>query len=124
MALNESRGLHSSYSVVAIKSFLLWSFTLTVCFLVIGFPVVILMVTIGALLAVVLQAVIPMSAVLLIAGGLLGVNVLLIMMIAGVLTLRGIHPAEVSWLKWLRGEADPLHTSVYAACPLTCDLHK
>lgn len=46
-----------------IKSFLIWSFTLTVCLLVVGFPVGALVVTIGILAAIILQTVFPTSAV-------------------------------------------------------------
>jgi hypothetical protein len=73
-------------------------------------------------LAIALQSVLPVSAVLLVAGSLIGVNVLAVLLGAAVLTLKGVHPQEVRWLNWLHGDPDPLHTSVYAACPLTCDL--
>jgi hypothetical protein len=59
---------------------------------------------------------------LLVAGSLIAFNVLAVILGAGVLTLKGIHPHEVRWLSWLHGEADDIHTSVYAACPLTCNL--
>ena len=107
--------------ILLVKSFLVWTFTLTVCWLVVGFPVVVLMVTIGSLAAIALQAVLPMSAVVLVAGGILSANVLSIIAGAAVLTLKGIHPHQVSWLRWLNGEANPEHSPVYAACPLTCD---
>ena len=104
------------------KSFLVWSFALTVCLLVVGFPAVVLMATVGVLLAVILQSVLPVSAVALVAGSIIGVNILAIVVGAGLLTFKGIHPDQVRWLRWLHGEASPLHTSVYAACPLTCEL--
>ena len=44
-----------------VKSFLIWSFTLTVCLLVVGFPVGALIVTIGILATIVLQTVIPIG---------------------------------------------------------------
>ena len=110
--------------LVTLKSFLVWTFTLTVCLLVVGFPLVVLMVTIGSLAALVLQSVLPMSAVLLVASSLVGINLLAVILGAAVLTLKGIHPQQVSWLSWLHGEAKPVHTSVYAACPLTCSLVK
>ncbi|MGQ4649874.1 hypothetical protein [Lyngbya aestuarii] len=105
-----------------VKSFLIWAFTLTVCLLVVGFPLIVLMVTIGGLLAITLQAVLPVSAVLLVAGSLIGVNILAVVVGAAVLSLKGINPEEVSWLHWLHGEPDILHTPVYAACPLTCEV--
>jgi hypothetical protein len=107
--------------VLLVKSFLVWTFTLTVCWLVVGFPVVVLMVTFGSFVAIALQAVLPMSAVVLVAGGILSANVLAIIAGAAVLTLKGIHPHQVSWLSWLNGRANPKHSPVYAACPLTCD---
>ena len=122
MQLAQSQGLGKSYSLAFVKSFLIWSFTLTVCLLVVGFPVVVLMVTVGALLSVILQSVLPVSGVLLVAGGIVGINVLAILVGAAMLTLKGIHPHEVRWLRWLHGQASPLNTSVYAACPLTCSL--
>ncbi len=109
-------------SLTFVKSFLVWSFTLTVCFLVVGFPVVVLMATFGALASVVLQSVLPVSAVLLVVGSLIGVNLLAIFLGAALLTVKGIHPQDVRWLRWLHGEATPSHTSIYAACPLTCSV--
>jgi hypothetical protein len=64
----------------------------------------------------------PVSAVLLVAGGLIMFNVMAVLIVAGVLTSRGIHPNQVSWLSWLHGEADKVQTTVYAACPLTCEM--
>ena len=107
--------------LLMLKSFFTWTFTLTVCGLVVGFPVVVLMVTGGALAAIALQAVLPMSAVLLVAGSLLLVNVAAILIGATLLTWKGIHPHDVRWLRWVNGEANPSHSSKYAACPLTCD---
>ncbi|MBD0345715.1 MAG: hypothetical protein ICV63_13010 [Coleofasciculus sp. Co-bin14] len=122
MQLTTHEGLGKSYSLVMVKSFLIWTFTLGVCLLVVGFPLIVLMVTIGSLLTIILHPLLPVSAVLLVAGSLVGANVLAVVVGAAVLTLKGIHPSEVRWLNWLHGDADPLHTSVYAACPLTCDL--
>ena len=104
-----------------VKSFLIWTFTLTVCWLVVGFPLIALLVTIGSLMTIALQAVLPMSAVVVVAGGILAVNVLAIIVSSAMLTLKGIHPHEVRWLRWLNGQADPSHKPVYASCPLTCD---
>jgi hypothetical protein len=122
MALSHSQSLSKYYYLVMLKSFLIWAFTLTVCLLIIGFPLIILMVTIGSLLAIVLQSIMPVSAVLVVAGTILGINLFAIFVGAGALTLKGIHPQEVNWLRWLHGEADPRHTSIYASCPLTCDI--
>ncbi|PIG95220.1 hypothetical protein [Gloeocapsopsis sp. IPPAS B-1203] len=122
MALAQSSSLKKTYYFFMLKSFLIWTFTLAVCLLVVGFPLVVLMATFGSLLSIVLQSVIPVSAVLLVVGSIITINVLAVVVGAGILTLKGIHPKEVSWLNWLHGEADTLHTSVYAACPLTCEL--
>lgn len=62
-----------------------------------------------------------MSAVALVAGGILAANALVIMITAAMLTFKGIHPHEVRWLRWLNGKANPVSSTVYAACPLTCD---
>lgn len=123
MEMTQNQTFGRFYSLAMVKSFLIWTFTLTVCLLVVGFPLVVLMVTVGALLSIALQSVLPVSAVLLVAGSLIGVNVLAVLLGAAVLTLKGVHPQDVRWLHWLHGEANPLQTSVYAACPLTCDLN-
>ncbi|MGK7931839.1 MAG: hypothetical protein AB4041_10460 [Microcystaceae cyanobacterium] len=122
MELAQSPNFGKFYSLTIIKSFLLWSFTLTVCLLVIGFPLIVLMATVGALAAIILQSVFPMSAVLLVVVSLLGINILGIVVGAAILTFKGIHPQEVRWLNWLHGDASPVSTSVYAACPLTCNI--
>ena len=104
------------------KGFLIWSFTLTVCFLVVGFPIVVILATIGCLSALVLQSVLSISGVLIVAGMLIGGSIFSIFVGAAILTLNGINPQDVSWLRWLNGSASPLCTSVYAACPLTCEI--
>jgi len=104
------------------RSFLIWTFMLCVCFLVVGFPVIALMVTAGALLAIALQSVLPVSAALLVVGSIVGANLLVIALSAAALTFKGVHPHEVTWLSWLANPAEPLHTSIYAACPLTCEV--
>lgn len=124
MALARSQGLGNLYLLFALKSFLIWTFTLTVCMIVLGFPVLVVVVSIGALLAVTLHAIIPASGVLLATIGVLGIYALGIMFAAGFLTAKGIHPQEVEWLRWLHGEENPLHTSIYASCPLTCDIQR
>ncbi len=122
MALAQSSSLDKTYSLATIKSFLIWTFTLAVCLLVVGFPLVVLMATVGFLLSMVLESIMPISAVLLVAGSLIGLNVMAVLVGACVLTLKGVHPHQVSWLNWLHGEADPLQSSTFAACPLTCDM--
>jgi hypothetical protein len=123
MALSQTSNLGKTYSLLMIKSFLIWTFTLAVCLLVVGFPLVVLMATVGCLLSIVLQSVMPASAVLLVAGGLILFNVMAVVLAAGVLTIRGVHPKEIKWLSWLHGETDNIQpTSVYASCPLTCEV--
>jgi hypothetical protein len=123
MVSAQSSNLSKTYSWLMMKSFLIWTFTLAVCLLVVGFPLVVLMATVGCLLSIVLESVMPVSAVLLVAGGLLLFNVMAVLMTAGVLTAKGVHPKQVKWLSWLHGEtAQTQTTSVYAACPLTCEL--
>ncbi|PSF33117.1 hypothetical protein C7H19_20705 [Aphanothece hegewaldii CCALA 016] len=124
MQLTDKNNWHQVDTLAILKSFLIWSFTLTVCLLVVGFPLIVLMMTIGALLAVVLHSVLPVSSVLLVAGSIIGLNLFAVLISSGLLTAKGIHPQEVSWLRWLHGEDKPAHTSVYAACPLTCELFR
>lgn len=122
MSLSQTTNIGNTYSVMMIKSFLIWTFTLAVCLLVVGFPLVVLMATVGCLLSVVLQSVMPVSAVLLVAGGLIMFNVLAVVVGAGVLTAKGVHPSEIKWLSWLHGEEEEMQKSIYAACPLTCEV--
>ncbi len=105
-----------------IKSFLIWSFTLTVCLLVVGFPVGALIVTVGLLATIVLQTVLPASAVLLVTASIISLNIAIVLIGAAVLSWKGIDPEEVSWLNWLHEEKDLVNTPVYASCPLTCEL--
>ncbi|WP_375477007.1 hypothetical protein [uncultured Nostoc sp.] len=122
MVSAQSSNQGKTYSLLMIKSFLIWTFTLAVCLLVVGFPLVVLMATVGCLLSIILQSVMPVSAVLLVAGALIMFNVMAVILAAGVLTVKGVHPSEVKWLSWLHGEADQMQATVYAACPLTCEI--
>ena len=103
-----------------IKSFLVWSFTLTVCLLVVGFPVGALLVTVGTLAAIILQTFIPASAVLVVTAGIVSINMAIVLVSAAILALKGIHPEEVTWLSWLHGQEDLINVPIYASCPLTC----
>ncbi len=105
-----------------IKSFLIWSFTLTVCLLVVGFPAGALVVVIGLLATIILQTVIPASAVLLVTGSIFMLNIAIVLISAAVLAFKGINPEEVSWLNWLHEQKDLINAPVYASCPLTCQL--
>jgi uncharacterized membrane protein (DUF485 family) len=122
MQLTHKRTTSKSRYIATAKSFLIWCFALTVTLLVVGFPLVVLMATVGALLSITLHPILPVSAVLLVAGGLIVMNILAVVLGAGVLTAKGIHPHEVRWLSWLHGDANPVSTTTYAACPLTCDI--
>ncbi len=104
-----------------LRSFTIWSFTLIVCLLVVGFPLVAIVAAAAAILAVALQAVLPISAVLVVGGGVLGGSLLGVFLLAAALSLRGIHPQDVSWLSWLQ-EAEGVATAIYASCPLTCEI--
>ncbi len=122
MQLTHNRTISKSRYITTAKSFLIWCFALTVTLLVVGFPLVVLMATVGALLSITLHPILPVSAVLLVAGGTIALNILAVVVGAGILTAKGIHPQEVRWLSWLHGDAEPVSTTTYAACPLTCDI--
>lgn len=122
MQLALSRRWSNSQVWAAMKSFSIWSATLGVCLLVVGFPVVAVTAAVGAIAAVALQSVLPVSAVLVVAGSLLGASVLGIFASSAVLTARGIHPETVSWLGWLRGDRAAGVAAIYASCPLSCAL--
>ncbi|WP_017305535.1 hypothetical protein [Spirulina subsalsa] len=121
MVLAQRQSWEKTYFTLA-KSFLIWSFTLTVCLLVVGFPLVVVMATLGVLCTIILQSVLPVSAVLIVSGGMLGANVLAVLVGAAILTFKGIHPEDVSWLHWLHGKTNHPQPATYAACPLTCNL--
>jgi uncharacterized membrane protein (DUF485 family) len=122
MQLTQKRTIRKSRYIATAKSFSIWCFALTVTLLVVGFPLVVLMATIGALLSITLHPILPVSAVLLVAGGTIVLNILAVMVGAALLTAKGIHPQEVRWLSWLHGDANPVSTTTYATCPLTCDI--
>ncbi len=105
------------------KSFLLWSFTLAVCLLVVGFPIQVILTTVGILATIVLHAILPSSAVLLVVSSIVSLNLLIVFIGAAILTAKGIHPQEVSWLHWLHGQDRSVNDPVYASCPLTCAIH-
>ncbi|OUC11614.1 MAG: hypothetical protein B0A82_26835 [Alkalinema sp. CACIAM 70d] len=123
MALAHSQNAVGLGLISTLKSILIWSFVLAVCMIVIGFPVLVLVVSIASLMAVTLHAIMPTSAVLLTAVGFIGVHVLGILAVSTFLTLKGIRPHDVEWLRWLHGDEHPADTtSIYASCPLTCDV--
>jgi hypothetical protein len=122
MVAAQSSNLSQTDSLLMMRSFLIWTFTLAVCLLVVGFPLVVLMATVGCLLSIVLQSVMPANAVLVVAGGLVMFNIMAVLIGAGVLTAKGIHPKQIKWLNWLHSEAEKTQTTVYAACPLTCEI--
>jgi uncharacterized membrane protein (DUF485 family) len=118
----QNRANSKSRYIATAKSFTIWCFALTVTLLVVGFPLVVLMATVGALLSITLHPILPVSAVLIVAGGTIALNILAVVAGAAILTAKGIHPQEVRWLSWLHGDAEPVSTTTYATCPLTCDI--
>ncbi|ASC72095.1 hypothetical protein XM38_030490 [Halomicronema hongdechloris C2206] len=124
MTVSVSRDGYWTAALAAIKSFLIWLFILEVCLLVIGFPLVVLIVAGAATVAIALHPLMPASALLIVASTTIGLNFIAIATASLVLTARGIHPHTISWLNWLKSEADPLTLPVYAACPLTCGLQR
>lgn len=124
MQVTQSQGLVQNQFFGVIKSFSIWCFTLTVCFLVVGFPVVAVITAITSIFALALQSVLPMSAILLVASSVIGLNLSAIVLISAGLTLKGIHPQQVRWLRWLHGQNNLKQTAKFAACPITCDLLK
>ena len=124
MQLTQKQNWKNAAFVTAVRSFLIWSFTLGVCGLVVGFPLGFILMTLGTLAVVVLHSVLPVSAVLVVALSLVGLNILIILVASAVLTFKGVDPQQVSWLSWLNGKASTTSTSVYASCPLTCEVEQ
>lgn len=122
MTYASTQGLEQVKAIFWLKSFSTWFFALLICSLVVGFPLLILVVMVGALFAVALQAVLPMSAVLVVAAGITGLHLFGLALVSVFLTLRGIHPNQVSWLTWLSGVDNVRSQSIYASCPLTCEV--
>lgn len=105
-----------------VTSFLGWVFTLIVCMVVIGFPLLILAVAITALGSVALHPVLPTSSALVMGGGMVGAYLLGAMAIAALLTWKGIHPRDVSWLTWWNRSEEAQSQATYGSCPLTCEV--
>jgi hypothetical protein len=124
MAFANSSSTHQFQLVATLKSILVWSFVLAVCMIVIGFPVLMLVVALGSLFAVTLHAIMPTHAILITTVGFVGFHILGILAASAFLTLKGIHPQEVEWLRWLNGQENPNTYSTFASCPLTCDIEQ
>ena len=122
MQVSNQGSWQNSYLLAMAKSFFIWALTLTVCFLVVGFPVVVILMTVGVLAAIVLQSVLPASAILLVSGSILGSTAMIIMLASVLLTIKGVNPEEVKWLGWLREQDSKNETPIYASCPLTCSI--
>lgn len=122
MTASQSQAISQSNYGLMLKSFLLWTGILTVCLLIAGFPIGILIVTVGSLLAMAMHEVLPGIGLVMIVGSFISVQLVGVMIAAAMLTLKGTHPSDVSWLPWLSGQSNPQHYSVYAACPLTCEI--
>ncbi|NJL87727.1 MAG: hypothetical protein HC886_19855 [Leptolyngbyaceae cyanobacterium SM1_1_3] len=123
MAIARSQGSGSWVLLSLLKSFLVWMLILEVCFLVIGFPVVTVITAGAAVAAIALLPLMPINAVLFVVSVVIGANLLGVTLLSTGLTLKGVYPHEVSWLGWLNQEASANHVAIYAACPLTCDVH-
>lgn len=121
MTFANQQAVENTTLLDTLKSFLMWVLILEVSFLVVGFPLFTIIVAGAALLAVTLQSFMS-SAVLIVATGLVGINLLAVCIASGLLVSRGVYPHEVSWLDWLKPDADPLNQPIYASCPLTCDI--
>jgi hypothetical protein len=106
-----------------VKNILIWSFVLAVCMIVVGFPILLLVVAVGSLLAFALHAFMPLTAMLYTVVGFVGIHILGILGVSTFLTLKGVYPQEIDWMNWLRGQENPMNTAVYASCPLTCDIN-
>ena len=124
MTLANSPNYNQFHVVSTLKSISMWSFVLTVCMIVIGFPILMLVVALGSLVAVTLHAIMPTHAILITTVGFLGVHIAGILAASAYLTFKGIHPQEVEWLRWLSGHENPDTSSTFASCPLTCDIHE
>ena len=122
MTLANSQSLENSDILFKLKSFSVWVFTLTICMIVIGFPVFVLVVSVSALAAFILNTILPFSSILFVSVSVIGIHAIGIMYAAAWLTSKGIHPQEVEFLRWLNGKENPSHPSVYASCPLTCEI--
>ncbi len=122
MTSYQSQAMKQFNYALMLKSFLLWTGILTVCLLIAGFPVGILIVTAGSMLAMMLHSLMPGVGVVLVVGGVIGIQLLGVMIAAATLTLNGTHPKDISWLPWLSGTDDPQNYAVFASCPLTCEI--
>ncbi|MDJ0724605.1 MAG: hypothetical protein QNJ38_05790 [Prochloraceae cyanobacterium] len=122
MQLTDQKYYQKNLLLTSIKSFAIWTFTLTVCFLVVGFPLGFVLSSIGVLITIVLHTIMPASSVLLVGTIFLILNALSVLVGAAILTIKRVDPQDVTWLSWLHGDAEPHYTRVYASCPLTCSL--
>ncbi|NET35392.1 MAG: hypothetical protein F6K19_25770 [Cyanothece sp. SIO1E1] len=122
MAIASNQIVDRTDVLLGVKGFLLWTFLLEACLLVVGFPLTLVIVAGGAFVAVALQAVMPVNAVLVVSAILVIANLSLVISSAAILTAKKIHPRDVSWLGWLHQDSDPLDVAVYASCPLTCEI--
>jgi len=122
MQLTSQEKVQKNGLLTGIKSFLIWSFTLSVCLLVVGFPVGFVLVSIGVLAVMVLHTVMPISSVIFVAAIIAALNVLAVLLGAAVLAVKGINPKDVTWLSWLHGDAEPKYETTYASCPISCDM--
>ncbi len=124
MALARSQYAGSLSFLSAVKSILIWSFVLAVCMIVVGFPILVLVVSLASLFAFTLHAIMPVASILYTVAAFIGIHVLGILAVSTFLTMKGVHPQDVDWMNWLRrGQENPIATAVYASCPLTCEVN-
>lgn len=101
MAISQSLPFPNWSLGETIKCFLTWVFILTVCWLVVGVPIVALISISGTLLTLGLQVLLPMSMIAVVAGCILAANVVILLGAAVSLTAWGIHPHQAPGFLWL-----------------------
>ena len=97
MQLTAQQTVSNNNLLANVNSFLIWSFVLIVCFLVVGFPLVFLLTTIGVLMTIVLQGIMPISSVFLVGSSLISFSLVIMFVSAAALTIKGIRPQDVTW---------------------------
>jgi hypothetical protein len=122
MAVSSSQMISRSNYGLMLKSFLLWTGILTVCLLITGFPVGIFIVAIGSLMAMMMHEILPGIGIVMVVGSFIAIQLVGVMVVAALLTLKGTHPSDVSWLPWLSGQSNPQNHAIFASCPLTCEI--
>jgi hypothetical protein len=123
MALAHSQNAAGLSLFAAVKSILIWSFVLAVCMIVVGFPILVLVVSVASIAVFAMHAFLPANVMLLAIAGFIGLHIVGILAVSTYLTAKGMYPQDVNWMVWLRGQENPSNTAIYASCPLTCDIN-